>query len=1252
ECAVNSGFTMRYVFKVLALGNPRFSIKHLVAAFNDKGENRGPYKEWYRELNVLENICDLEIDAITDFITADFDDIIPSVDGIVYFLDPLNEEESELFNIIIPIIFSVKRDIPTIILFYNPDGIIPISTNELLEKVWVNYPNLEAFVNLFPNQFHQVLQCLCLAMISGDTPLNIENAWMRYPIYLQLANFYFINKNYFYAAQAIKKLSAIAEIYNKQEFYIFSEQSAYLFTKMSLFLEASNVLEATDPKLSNTFKKYYAERMILEGNLLFNKNKYEDAAIQYESAGQWASIELNDKRIVKSAFELAINAWISACQVEKAFLILERLPHQDIVPLLENLASKINAAADFLISNGNFIDAKEQLYYAIFRFQKESLFEHLKIFVVKLLEVLIKIYEEAISSRTFLLAKETFDEIENIWDSFKIKKTNYDNLLEKLITLAIEKLDFSMAGVLINKLESMDLKKQLNKYNLKKEEENKKFVKKEQQEYIQTGIEVLNEFFQAEMDIIAQMNSKKIEQANSFIEQNDWLKAALHIKTQADFLREIGKSKIESQILAKSMDILLEGKYYNEFFEYFSFLNEDLQKAYLVRVYPSFIAQLKEIKSGKDFDDILMIFEKSITIYRTHDLYEESKQISEIFIRLLEEEGKKIVSENRNLKGINLALGIIKKILTITSAYLDKFKVNFDDIYKQIAEIYIYELNDLASANVCNDKIEDKEIKKEIHKIIAHKESEKSAEAARIAKDSIKGEFLKERFSIIEKKARDALHDKVNELKKRTGIKRAYFKDALNYLKNKDFEKAIESYLNSTKRLLIINRYNLAAVSFAMSCLLLFKQNKINDISNLFEEENELFSNKLFTETFPVILINYLMDMKNINENLKYEEAALFLESLPLFDEELDVLYDHLGRKRVHEQEEKTIEKIVNISDIEKNIRNYADKIENTKRDVGKRNLMKKDYWEKALEQLSEGNLTSASIIYLDTFNELASKDLYKHAAISLIMGCLILITEKSVRVASLTFDRQISTTPKIKRNELQNLAEILLMEHIFKAHESHSNSLIRLSYKQIIDKLILFEPEIEFLRQYTDAVDLVDDSKQMLSRKERAQLSDYNLKIEQLLDDLQLKMRDVLSDSKSLLEKRTAMRRHYYDDVLLLLKRKEFQQANKKYLQIAEKISKRNDFKTSSLLVLLFVLTSLKAENSIEDIENKIEVYLNSLGLNKPLVKETYEISLVLFILEVFKRKLTGYIQKIKELLEVLPLFMEERNMTEIDLY
>ena len=180
---------MRYIFKVLILSfDSEFLSSYVSQFFVEEGDNKEAYIEWYKEINVFEDICDLEIDTIIDVINTDYDELLPSVDGIVYFLNPLIKEEVEFFEMIVPIVNTVKRNIPFVVVYNNGFDILPLHVNELLENLWIRYPDLEGFVNLSPIEFTQVLQCLCFSMITGDTPINIENAWMRFPIFIQLAN--------------------------------------------------------------------------------------------------------------------------------------------------------------------------------------------------------------------------------------------------------------------------------------------------------------------------------------------------------------------------------------------------------------------------------------------------------------------------------------------------------------------------------------------------------------------------------------------------------------------------------------------------------------------------------------------------------------------------------------------------------------------------------------------------------------------------------------------------------------------------------------------------------------------------------------------------------------------------------------------------------------------------------------------------------------------------------------------------------
>ncbi|GAG77018.1 unnamed protein product, partial [marine sediment metagenome] len=250
---------MRYIFKVLVLGNPDIIPIYVTNYFGEDGEEKESFLEWYKEITVFEDICDLEIDVINDLIGADYDELLPMIDGIIYFLNPMKEEETDFFETVMPIIYSVKRNIPTVIIYHDPEGVIPLAVNELLERLWITHYELEAFANLSPKDFDHPLQCLCLAMISGDTPLNIENAWMRYPIFIQLANIFFKNDQFIHAARAIRKAAMIADILNNPEKFIISEQAAFFFAKANRYLEASDILMDINKEKSLNFKKLHAQ---------------------------------------------------------------------------------------------------------------------------------------------------------------------------------------------------------------------------------------------------------------------------------------------------------------------------------------------------------------------------------------------------------------------------------------------------------------------------------------------------------------------------------------------------------------------------------------------------------------------------------------------------------------------------------------------------------------------------------------------------------------------------------------------------------------------------------------------------------------------------------------------------------------------------------------------------------------------------------------------------------------------------------
>ncbi|TFG07523.1 MAG: hypothetical protein EU539_04675 [Promethearchaeota archaeon] len=1243
---------MRYVFKILILGDPETSIEYLVSAFQDGGELKDTYYEWYQEVNALEDTCDLEINLISDIINADFDEIIPTVDGIIYFLNPLDKEESELFEMLYSIINSVKRDIPIIIMYYDSAGVLPISTNLLLENLWVNFSELEAFVNLPPYLFHQALQCLCLAMISGESPLNIENAWMRFPIFIQLANIHFNQQDYIHAAQAMKKAATISEIYNSDEFFIHCEQAAYLFSKVNLYLEASKILESVDKQRYKDFRRQYHEAMIVEGNKLFNNGDYESAAKQYDTAGRWASIELENPELIEKSFKLAINSWISACKVDKAFVIVDRLPHDKKLSTLEEIAEKILSSVDYLLSIGDLEGAKDQLYYSIFTYQREALFDLLKKFTNKQVEVLIKILEYNIDQSEPYAAKDAYDEIENLWESYKVKKTNLDKQIEKLIKQFIEQLNSGMATILINKLDSFKKKEKLTELLSKTEEKEKLARKKEIEENILKGLDVIETFVQAELNIIIEMNKNVINEAEKYSKNNEDLKAAKLIKNQSVFLYNIGREEIGDRILMKSLDLLLDAEKFDMFFNYYSDLSEEMKKEYLIQVFPHYIEILKELMEKESLERNQKIFEVSLRNYRNFHLYDEAKEISRFYIKMIKKQALKTLEAEEDVNGIDKANALIKKVNDIFLSYLDKEKdkINLDKINYKIAEIYL-SMEDFSSTLSHIDKIENKKFKEDLNKKLAKLEEETIKIKSKEKEETRKGEELKEILSIIKKKARDAHFDRDNDFKKRKARKRAYLNDALKSLKNEAYEEAVEAYEESIIRFSRIKEYYLAGVSFAIASLLLIRQEKYNMIKTLLNEIKTKLSSSanLFLDTFPVKLIDYISDTKRYEEEQKFKEVLSLLENLPLFEEEIIVLFEILGKEyEEKKKEEKDKIDIAEIAKIRGEINKIVQTIEKDKQEFATRKIMKRDYWNKAIEEVSRKNYLGASKIYFESFEILIDKKLYNQAIIGLILGSILLIKESDYITSRKTFNAHINGLGGFKE-EIESLPEVKLLKYLFVAYENNFEDLVKSIMLNFARKLMLFDQEQEFLVDFSGEELVKEEKKLQLTRKEKGELSRLQIEYDQKIGLLQQKMGDIRSSKNEFFNKRQAMKKRYYKDVLNLLSEESFEEASEKYSNLANLYMKRKDYELSALNLLLYVLSALKSEKSFKVIKKNVDEYFESLGLSKDLVKGTYYIILLLFILDIKMEGLEQYVSKINPFFNVLPVFEEEKILLRI---
>ena len=1233
-----------FYFKILILGNREITNSFMSLAFDDSGIKNETLLEWYKEVNVLENKCELDINLVIDMINTDMDNIIPIADGIIYFLNPTSKEEMEFFEIVLPIIQSSKRGIPVVLVYLDPSGILPIAVNDLLEELWVNHPDLEGFVNLSSRNFHQVLECLCEAIITGDTPLNIENAWMRFPIFIQLANIYYKNGLIEQAARATRKAAMIADIFNKQNYYIMAEKAALLFSETNLFLEASNVLLNIDKQKVENFKTLYAESLLSDANSSFNKKEFNKAARKYLEAAQWSAIELPKAQYVKEeAFRMAIISWISACKFDNAFQIFGSLDHDFSRRILMELPEIIEISIKFLVENQNYQDARDQLYRTITLYQREGLFDILEKFTSDLEKILIKLLDKQLINRERYAAKQTYDEVENLWEAYNVEKTDLDSQLELLIQLFLENYDFAMTTLLMNKINSKVVKKTLTEKISKTEDQYKESKKKDVEQYIQQGLDVLNVFIDAENQIIVDLSQEAIEKSRALVTKNEYKEATNNLKKLADSFKRIGKERANDMILIEAVIILLEDSEMNEFFEYYNLMSIESQRSILKRKFEFIRRKLKELKDKADFSYNEEAYEKMIIIYREQMLYEQAVIISEQLIEFVIASTLSIMKEQPDQKGIIKVKSLLKKIEIISSRYLDDKTFDLDEIYVEMIHFFL-ENGDFNAAHEYCDKILNKKLKKEVHKKIELKETEKSQlELGQLEKDREKEE-LKQIVVIIRRKAQEASHDKKDLLRQRNALKRIYFNNALENLKTNDLEQAIAEYKNNVKRFISNERYNMAGISLIMITLIYLSQRKTEDTAVFLEKTKQDLSGlgKLIIELFPFSLSEYLFNVNRLLGKAQYLEALKFVNVIALFEEEIDFLGKVYGDIFPSEEKVAPVEK-VNFNLIKEDMELLSTKIKMDKQEISKRKLMKNEYWKLALDDLSKIRYKMATDSYFSEIPKLAEKKFIKQALVSLIIGSFIYLKIKSVKDVKVNFLNNLNKISNFEK-EVENYPEVKLMDLLFTCLEHENQELISYGVSILINNLFFFDPEIKFLEQFLSKVQESESESGTISRKQAGELKKRSIKLEQDFASLRQKRSEVRADRSRLLNKRKAMRRRIYQDTLDLLNSKNFKELAKNYLDLAKWSYEKQDYTSSSLHLLLYGLADLKFKDDIINIQANVSTFLSSLGLNRRLVEDTFPVKLILFIIDTVIYEIEKHDPKITEMLNLLPLFEEEK--------
>ncbi len=225
----------------------------------------------------------------------------------------------------------------------------------------------------------------------------------------------------------------------------------------------------------NNTKIEAVNKLIKQGKYLKGANYLIDQAGYLKKIGR---ADISNQVLTK-----ALDILLEGKKLEEFFIISNSL---SIESRKKYILRKLPIFLDKLkeIETHRFNIAREQVDTAIF----------------KLTNVLIDIFKQQVEAKEIHATKHTYDQIENMWDSFHVKRTDMDPHLKLLINHCIKMNNFSLATTLINKLNSLTLKQELSKFSAEMEDNYKAWRKLPKQTF---KIAVLNDFKEEQFSLFS-----------------------------------------------------------------------------------------------------------------------------------------------------------------------------------------------------------------------------------------------------------------------------------------------------------------------------------------------------------------------------------------------------------------------------------------------------------------------------------------------------------------------------------------------------------------------------------------------------------------------------------------------------------------------------------------------------------------------------------------------------------------------------
>lgn len=287
-------------------------------------------------------------------------------------------------------------------------------------------------------------------------------------------------------------------------------------------------------------------------------------------------------------------------------------------------------------------------------------------------------------------------------------------------------------------------------------------------------------------------------------------------------------------------------------------------------------------------------------------------------------------------------------------------------------------------------------------------------------------------------------------------------------------------------------------------------------------------------------------------------------------------------------------------------------------------------------------------ISYQSSIKDLLNRNQPNLALTSIVMSFLSSIQSKRVQEVYQEFEKFIFNLEKL--DEKLTISPIItlldnLLDYWNVAEAADMIIQILTGFKE---KLPLLSWEISFFNRLINSYsksDLTGDG------KDDGKISlDIHQTSEQdtlLLQQANILYKDIKNKSTEFArmeQKRSKMVRTYYSNIFQDLSVEKYQDAKDKYIKLAKRMARRNDFETASMMILFAGLAENQAKIPLKQIKSNLDELMNSLGIVKNILFEQLGIKVIYFLIDALNYQDLVIKEKINEILKLLPILEEEK--------